>query len=503
MYALALRHADAVSDEQRVVWLEAYVFACYLSGQAGPAVAALQDAIALRRELGHQLEEGDDLRWLSRLLQPLGHAGEAIDAAHASLRLLQDLGPSPQLAWSLLNMAHISALALDPVCARYAAGALNLGIELADPAVVVRARGYAALTAVFSSGTGWDELEAVWREALATPGLEEHAAVLGVLICWYTVLRCELDRAETCLAEASQFCNDRDLGMFSALLTAAATLAQLHRGEWDRAAVNAEQIVTRPELSPQHRILPMVTLALIRARRGQRPAVCALPNEVDSGAQPGDLVHLGAVSVARAEVAWLAGDDETALAEAQAGLAAAHEYADRWQVGQLRRWVRLAGGTCEPTDGDACTPLSGKSAETGRAPPTETARRGCPYDAALAQLGGDVAAVQTALATFRRLGAKAAARRAQQRLAGLRERAPRTRRAETLSDPHALTSRQRQVFDLLVAGRSNREIAAELNISPKTVGHHVEAILVKLGAENRTRAVAYALQHRAELQPKS
>ena len=41
------------------------------------------------------------------------------------------LGPSPQLAWSLLNMAHIGALALDPVCARYAASALTLGAELA------------------------------------------------------------------------------------------------------------------------------------------------------------------------------------------------------------------------------------------------------------------------------------------------------------------------------------------------------------------------------------
>jgi DNA-binding NarL/FixJ family response regulator len=110
--------------------------------------------------------------------------------------------------------------------------------------------------------------------------------------------------------------------------------------------------------------------------------------------------------------------------------------------------------------------------------------------------------VKTALATFRQLGAKAAARRAQQRLATLRERAPRTRRADTLSDPHALTGRQRQVFDLLAAGLSNREIAVELHISPKTVGHHVEAILIKLGVDNRTHAVAYALQQAAP-QPKA
>jgi DNA-binding CsgD family transcriptional regulator len=498
-YALALRHADAVSGEQRVVWLERYAFACYLSGQADPAVLALRDAIALRRDLGHQLEEGDDLRWLSRLLQPLGRAGEAIDAAHASLRLLQGLGPSPQLAWSLLNMAHIGALELDPVCAHYAESALTLGAELADSAVVIRARGYAALTVVFSSGTGWDELEAVWREALSTPGLEEHAAVLGVLVCWYTVLRCELGRAEAFLAEASQFCDDRDLGMFSALLTAAATLAALHRGEWDRAAITAEEILTRPELSPQHRILPLVTLALIRARRSQQPAV-SLPDEVDSGSQPGNLVHLGAVSAARAEIAWLIGDDETARAEAQAGLAAAREHADQWQIGQLRRWVHLAGGTCETTDGDARTPFEREVRGDWRGAAEEWEHRGCPYDAALAHLGGDVRAVNAAAATFRRLGAKAAARRAQQRLVALRERAPRTRRADTLSDPHALTGRQRQVFDLLAAGRSNREIAAELHISPKTVGHHVEAILVKLGVENRTHAVAYALQHQAALQ---
>jgi len=498
-YALALRHADAVPGEQRVAWLERYAFACYLSGQAEPAVAALRDAIALRRNLGHQLEEGDDLRWLSRLLQPLGRAGEAIDAAHASLRLLQGLEPSPQLAWSLLNMAHISALALDPVCAQYAESALTLGAELADPAMVLRARGYAALTVVFSSGTGWDELEAVWREALSAPGLEEHAAVLSVLICWYTVLRCELDRAETYLAEASQFCDDRDLGMFSALLTAAATLAALHRGEWDRAAITAEEILTRPELSPQHRILPLVTLALIRARRSQPPAV-ALPDEVDAGAQPGDLVHLGAVSAARAEIAWLSGDDEKAQAEAQTGLAAAREHGDQWQIDQLRRWVYRAGGTCDTTDGEGGTPFERELRGDWCGAAEEWDRRGCQYDAALAQLGGDVAAVSAALATFRRLGAKAAARRAQQRLATMRERAPRTRRADTLSDPHALTGRQRQVFDLLAAGRSNREIAAELNISPKTVGHHVEAILVKLGAENRTHAVAYALQHRAALQ---
>jgi hypothetical protein len=43
---------------------------------------------------------------------------------------------------------------------------------------------------------------------------------------------------------------------------------------------------------------------------------------------------------------------------------------------------------------------------------------------------------------------------------------------------------------------SDADIATKLSISPKTVGHHVEAILAKLGVDNRTQAAASARQSR-------
>jgi DNA-binding NarL/FixJ family response regulator len=55
-----------------------------------------------------------------------------------------------------------------------------------------------------------------------------------------------------------------------------------------------------------------------------------------------------------------------------------------------------------------------------------------------------------------------------------------------------LTSRELEVLRLLVTGRSNREIAAELYIANKTVSVHVSNILAKLGAASRTEAAAIA-----------
>jgi len=55
-----------------------------------------------------------------------------------------------------------------------------------------------------------------------------------------------------------------------------------------------------------------------------------------------------------------------------------------------------------------------------------------------------------------------------------------------------LTAREREVLRLLAAGRSNREIAAELFIAPKTASVHVSNILGKLGAASRTEAAAIA-----------
>jgi NarL family two-component system response regulator LiaR len=58
-----------------------------------------------------------------------------------------------------------------------------------------------------------------------------------------------------------------------------------------------------------------------------------------------------------------------------------------------------------------------------------------------------------------------------------------------------LSDREREVLELLVEGLSNAQIAERLIVSVAAVKYHVSSILSKLGAANRTEAVALALQH--------
>jgi DNA-binding NarL/FixJ family response regulator len=55
-----------------------------------------------------------------------------------------------------------------------------------------------------------------------------------------------------------------------------------------------------------------------------------------------------------------------------------------------------------------------------------------------------------------------------------------------------LSTREREVLELVATGRTNRQIAAELFITEKTAGHHVSSTLAKLNVHGRTEAAAVA-----------
>jgi len=70
------------------------------------------------------------------------------------------------------------------------------------------------------------------------------------------------------------------------------------------------------------------------------------------------------------------------------------------------------------------------------------------------------------------------------------------RKNEALEEIEALTARERDVLGWLGAGKTDKDIAAILAISPRTVQKHLQRIYEKLGVETRTAAVMRALATR-------
>ena len=58
-----------------------------------------------------------------------------------------------------------------------------------------------------------------------------------------------------------------------------------------------------------------------------------------------------------------------------------------------------------------------------------------------------------------------------------------------------LTDRERQVLELIVRGKSNKEIALELGISPKTVSVHRTNLMSKLNVQNTVELIRFATNH--------
>ncbi len=65
-----------------------------------------------------------------------------------------------------------------------------------------------------------------------------------------------------------------------------------------------------------------------------------------------------------------------------------------------------------------------------------------------------------------------------------------------IAEPHKLTSREREVLQLIAEGYTNREIAELLHLSIKTVQSHRSKIMRKLGLHDRGELIKYAIQHR-------
>jgi len=454
-----------------------------------------EDALAIWRRLDISRRIGHNLRWFSRVYWYAGQGAEARRYVEAAVHLLQTLPPDSELAWAYSHRAMFAMLAEETDDAQqWADRAIELAEQLGDDEVLLHARNSLAMSRLnLGDPQGREGMEQNLRLA-REQGFEEHVGRAYANLSSYFVRFRDYANAHHYLALGIAHCSDNDLDLYRHQLIAWRALATLEQGNWTAAGEDANAVVNAHRVSPVNTIHARAVLGWVRMRTGDPGVDAPLDEARDLALSTGESQRIAPVMAARAEAAWLRGDLARCVAEARVGFTVAQAHANPWQLGQLAFWLWRAGAITEAPPG-AAAPYALQMAGDWRASAEEWERIGCPYEQALALLDGDEAAQRQALAICERLGAAPAAdmARRQLRAAGARG-LPRGPRPATQANPHGLTPRQLEILLLLAEGLRNPEIAARLSTTPKTVEHHVSAVLAKLHARSRAEAVRAAYE---------
>jgi len=494
-YQTALNYADGLAPEARAALLESRSYECYLTNQMEEALKARHEALEICKRLEDKRRRGDNLRWMSRLSWYLGRKAEAEGYGVEAVTILEALPPGPELAMAYSNRAQLHMLADENQQAvLWGLRAIELAEKLGATETLVHALNNVGTTEwVAHNEQGRSKLEESLRLALAN-NLQEHAARAYTNLASGAVRGRNYQLAMRYLEQGIAYTSEHDLDAWKLYMVAWRARAHFEQGDWDGAADDAGFALSHHLGSAITKIPALAVLGHVRVRRGDPDASSLLSEARDLAMQTGELQRIAPVAAARAEFAWLKGDLAQVMNEARLVLELARTHGDDWIQSEFLFWTWRASGALETHDRLA-TPYALHMSGDWRGAAAAWREIGCPYEEAMALAEGDESAQRAALALFERLGAGPAAERLRHALRATGRRGiPRGPRPSTRENPAGLTTRQVEVLALMGAGLSNAEIADRLFISPKTVDHHVSAILAKLDARTRAKAVSIALQ---------
>jgi DNA-binding CsgD family transcriptional regulator/tetratricopeptide (TPR) repeat protein len=494
---LAIRFADRIGPVERAELLERRGLARVRLGRHDGAVDDLHDAHDLFERVGDVEGAARALARTGRPHTAMGRQASSIAAIDRASALLDGRPVSASAALVATNRAADLMLARQfeacEVEARHA-------IALAEQAGAADVLSEALIqTGIALAMNGDDDGLVRIRRGIdvARRSGDDQMVALGhsQIGSGYGELR-RYDVAMPALREGIAFVEERELLGQGSYMRAWLARCELEIGRWDEAGSLAGSLLRNPFTDGISRFVALVTTAWLRMRRGD-PEVAPLLDEATAIATgTRHIQRMWPLAACRAEAAWLDGraHDETALvAEA---LALARDVGWAPAIEELVHWARLAdGGTIGHVERSE-TPFGLSAAGRPDLAATRWSAMGCPYDEAMARfLTGDERELVSAHAAFDRLGAEPMRARTAAALRDAGRQAPRRPSALSRANPFDLTDRELEVLGWLASGRTNAQIAGELAISARTVGHHVAHILAKLDVATRSEAAVIADRH--------
>jgi predicted ATPase/DNA-binding CsgD family transcriptional regulator len=490
-YKTALRYADLLDLAEHAQLLENRAYECYVTSQISEAIQARMEALDIWRQIHHPRQEGNNLRWLSRLYWFSGPQAQAERYASEAIHLLETLPPGSELAMAYSNQAQLHMVADEVTEAlQWGNQAIELAEKMGDPEILSHALNNVG-TAELMAGNidlGRSRLEQSLQLA-QVHALHEHVARAYTNLGSEAVRFREYVWAMRDLNNGIAYCVERDLDLWSLYQLAWRARANLDQGLWSEASEDALAVVNNLRSTSLARIPALITLGRVRVRRGDPDVQSVLDEARDRALPTGELQRIGPVAAARAEAAWWRGDASQVVAEVQVARELALRRQHPWELGELVYWLWRAGAPISPLELEkTAKPFALQIAGDWNAAAQEWERLGCPYERAMSLADGDVAAKLTALEIFRRLDARPSINFVEQKLQAI---STQQLKKEKFG---GLTTREREVVALIAQGKSNREIAETMTVGVKTVETYITRILNKLNFDSRVQIATWAME---------
>lgn len=497
LFLTAIEYSDGDNEDEMVLFYEAYAYECYLTNQVKDAIIYQTKALKIWQNKNEIERAGNSLSFLSRLWWFDGNRQEAEKYGKQAIETFALQPASKEKAMAYSNMSQLKMLSDEGVeSIEWGNKAIEMAKEIANDEVLCHAMNNVG-TVLWknepSQKKGKEMLMGSLDIALKK-SFHEHAARSYSNIASVYLLFKEYELAKHVLEVGIDYCEERNLGSSKNYKLYAKSRFLLETGDWQQAYATIEKLLLNTGHLGSVKILALTIMAIIKLRKGDDDAIIYLNEAKLLAIKTKEHLRTIPVMIAELEYEWLTGkerltDDELKLSieliQKTDNIYLNSEFAF-WLYKVRKKDLRL---------GNLYEPYKFLKERKIIAAVQFWETKGCPFEKALALSEGTEDDKKNALIIFQQLGAEAVYEKLkmEMRADGIKK-IPRGLRESTRSNPAQLTNRELDVLNLLQKGIQNKEIAAELFISPKTTDHHISNILFKLDVNSRLKAVAEAVR---------